>query len=100
MRIEPTRPMMGARPRNRWTRRVRCRDTGSCIDTDARRASVEQSAERIDGIARMVSTSQLMNTPVQNLPLETPPPRLTRCVGLIGFERAVGLICVEPGQQR
>src|SRR5690242_21828731 len=47
----------------------------------------------------MTSAPQLMDTPAHDLPLETPPTRLTRRVGLIGFEQTTRFMCANPGQQ-
>ncbi|HWG67772.1 MAG TPA: hypothetical protein VN662_10190, partial [Rhodanobacteraceae bacterium] len=72
---------------------------GDVVAAEGRRASVEQSAERIEGIARMAPAPQLMDAPVQNPPLETLPTRLARCVGLIGLQQKTSLACSKRDQQ-
>ncbi|HEX5951763.1 MAG TPA: hypothetical protein VFY94_01185, partial [Rhodanobacteraceae bacterium] len=93
------RPMMGANSRSRSKRRHRGRRAGAAGAADPGHASVEQSAERIDGIARVAATPQLVATLADDPPLETSPSGLTRGVGLIGFEQTVCLARPEPGQQ-
>ncbi|HKU80372.1 MAG TPA: hypothetical protein VJQ42_11045, partial [Rhodanobacteraceae bacterium] len=99
-RIAPARPTMGANSRRASKRRRRGGGTGATVAADAQCASVEQSAERIDGIARMASAPQLMDAPIDDLPLETLPTGLARRVGLVGFQQAICFMRAKPGQQR